>query len=104
MDVQDLEAIRRQRLERVERVERRRRDVFLVTAERRARARERVGRVVAEDELDLVVIARAVRFVVRLEAVNPRGRSRARADANFENWNFGRQLVLRFELFQELPE
>ena len=66
----------------------------------RARARERVGRVVTEDELQPIVALRTLRVVVRLEAVDPRSGTRAGADADFEDRQLRRELALGVEFLQ----
>ena len=65
---------------------------------------ERGQRVVAEEEAEARVVARPALLVERLEPVEPERRALARAHADLEREDLGRELALLLEVAQERPE
>jgi len=104
MDVEDLVAQERQRPERVERVGGDHADDLAVRRHCGHRAIERRQGIVGEQESQPGIEAGRPRLVDRLEAIEPEAGPRARAHADLEREDLGRQLAPLVELDQQGPE
>ena len=100
----DLVAQERQRLQRIHRVQHQEAAKIGVILHRRLRHVERSERIIAQQHAQLRIIIGPALLIERAKLGEPHPAAHAGADADLEQINFRRKLILGFQIAQQGPE